>query len=436
MENKFKFLVKMSFLRKIKNKSFIIGNIIVLIIIALLVNIDSVVSFFGGDFNDNYEIRVVDNANYYDDIKKDLSSINNSLDKEIKINKTDKKVKEEEKNLKSTKDILLVIDKDEINIFTAKIISYSYIDNLDYEYILSALNKSKVRIAVNELNLSDEDVNKLSSNVNTKRVILDNNSKGEEKSKTLLSFLSLVVVLPCFMLIIFLVQMIGAEINEEKQTRSMEIIIGNVSVKTHFFSKVVASNLFILLQGFLLLLYSFIGLVIRKGVTGSIKITNSVNSSLNIADVTSIFKDINLIDKLSYIIPLILILLVLSFLAYSLLAGILASMTTNMENFSQLQTPLVVINLIGYYLVILSSLFPGAFFIKVMSCIPLISISLAPSLLISGEISVNLIIVAILLLMLLDYLLVKYGLRIYKAGILNYSENNLWKKMFKAAKER
>lgn len=436
MENKFKFLVKMSFLRKIKNKSFIIGNIIVLIIIALLVNIDSVVSFFGGDFNDNYEIRVVDNANYYDDIKKDLSSINNSLDKEIKINKTDKKVKEEEKNLKSTKDILLVIDKDETNIFTAKIISYSYIDNLDYEYILSALNKSKVRIAVNELNLSDEDVNKLSSNVNTKRVILDNNSKGEEKSKTLLSFLSLVVVLPCFMLIIFLVQMIGAEINEEKQTRSMEIIIGNVSVKTHFFSKVVASNLFILLQGFLLLLYSFIGLVIRKGVTGSINITNSVNSSLNIADVTSIFKDINLIDKLSYIIPLILILLVLSFLAYSLLAGILASMTTNMENFSQLQTPLVVINLIGYYLVILSSLFHGAFFIKVMSCIPLISISLAPSLLISGEISVNLIIVAILLLMLLDYLLVKYGLRIYKAGILNYSENNLWKKMFKAAKER
>ena len=90
MENKFKFLVKMSFLRKIKNKSFIIGNIIVLIIIALLVNIDSVVSFFGGDFNDNYEIRVVDNANYYDDIKKDLSSINNSLDKPyIKISKED-----------------------------------------------------------------------------------------------------------------------------------------------------------------------------------------------------------------------------------------------------------------------------------------------------------------------------------------------------------
>ena len=31
-------------------------------------------------------------------------------------------------------------------------------------------------------------------------------------------------------------------------------------------------------------------------------------------------------------------------------------------------------------------------------------------------------------------LLYKYGLRIYKAGILNYSSSNLWKKMFKSLK--
>ena len=37
---------------------------------------------------------------------------------------------------------------------------------------------------------------------------------------------------------------------------------------------------------------------------------------------------------------------------------------------------------------------------------------------------------------LLDYILIKYGLRIYKVGILNYSETNLWKKMFKAIKSK
>ena len=35
--------------------------------------------------------------------------------------------------------------------------------------------------------------------------------------------------------------------------------------------------------------------------------------------------------------------IILTFVAYSLLAGILASMTTNVEDFQQLQTPIVII---------------------------------------------------------------------------------------------
>lgn len=111
-------------------------------------------------------------------------------------------------------------------------------------------------------------------------------------------------------------------------------------------------------------------------------------------------------------------------------------MTTNMENYQQLQTPLMIISVIGYYLIILSAAFPGSTFIKVMAMIPLISVSLAPSLLLSGEIGVGVIIIGIILLILLNYLLVKYGLKVYKVGILNYSESGLWKKMFKAVKEK
>ncbi len=111
-------------------------------------------------------------------------------------------------------------------------------------------------------------------------------------------------------------------------------------------------------------------------------------------------------------------------------------MTTNMENYQQLQTPLMVISVIGYYLIILSSAFPGSVFIKIVSCIPLMSISLAPSLLLSGEIGVSVIIIGIVLLGVLDYALIKYGLKVYKVGILNYSESDLWKKMFKAVKEK
>ena len=54
---------------------------------------------------------------------------------------------------------------------------------------------------------------------------------------------------------VFLIQMIGAEINEEKTTKSMEIIISNVSPKTHFLSKVIAANAFVFIQGALLIVF-------------------------------------------------------------------------------------------------------------------------------------------------------------------------------------
>ena len=46
------------------------------------------------------------------------------------------------------------------------------------------------------------------------------------------------------------------------------------------------------------------------------------------------------------------------------------------------------------------------------------------------------VIIAILLMIGVIYLLIKYGLRAYKVGILNYSSTGLWKKMFKAVKQK
>ena len=46
-----------------------------------------------------------------------------------------------------------------------------------------------------------------------------------------------------------------------------------------------------------------------------------------------------------------------------------------------------------------------------------------------------LIIISIILTILTIWLLIKYGLKIYKVGILNYSSKDLWKKMWKALKD-
>lgn len=439
MENKFKFLVKHSLKKKLKNKWFIVVNIILAIVLISLVNIDSIVKVFGGNFSSDIKIRIVDNSSYYENIKEGLESIKPLItDSSLNITK-ENNLSKAKKKIKGTDDILLVIEHDNDNIFKVEFITDSYVDLVKYQAISSILTSVKRNIYLSQSNIDKNELDKINSNVVIKRSFIDKDkSKNEENSKMILSTLSLIIVLPCFMLIVFLVQMIGAEINEEKSTRGMEIIIGNVSAKAHFFSKVLASNIFVLLQGALIIIYGLIGFVVRKLTTkaGSLSMVKGALDSVSVSDLLETFKTSNLLDKIGYIIPLLILLIVLSFLAYSLLAGILASVTTNMENFQQLQTPLMIINVVGYYLIIMSSAFPGSIFIKIMSIIPLISVTVAPSMLISGEIGIGIIIIAILLLVLLDYLLIKYGLRVYKAGILNYSENDLFKKMLKAVKEK
>ena len=281
-----------------------------------------------------------------------------------------------------------------------------------------------------ESNISPEELAKISSPVNLKRKILDEDKKSEdENAQMIMSTVFPILILPFFALTMFLVQMVGAEINDEKTTRGMEIIISNVPPKIHLFSKVIASNLFVFLEAALLVIYAIIGFVIRTLIGGSVS-----TGDFDISSILDMILKSDIASSLAYIIPLTIILMILTFIAYAILAGILASMTTNTEDFQQMQMPIVIISLVGYYLAMMAGLFDGSIFIKVLSFIPFISAILAPSLLILGQIGIFEVVIAIILLIITIWLLLKYGMRIYRVGILNYSSKDLWKKMFKALK--
>jgi ABC-2 type transport system permease protein len=242
-----------------------------------------------------------------------------------------------------------------------------------------------------------------------------------------------ILILPFFMLTIFLVQMIGAEINDEKTTRGMEIIISNVSPKTHFASKVISGNLFVLLQGFLLIFYALCGFGI-KNLLASKSLFTGLDGILG--DTFQSVVESGFLSSLWYVVVLTFILMIFTFIAYSVVAGILASVTTSPEDFQQLQTPIMVVLMIGYYFSIMASTFKGAIFIRILSYVPFISAILSPTLLVLGQVGIVDVMIAIVIIVLFDYLLVHFGLRIYKEGILNYSSSKLWKKMFQALRRK
>lgn len=438
MKNKLKYLTKISLNKKIKSKWFFIANIFLLILIVGLMNIDSIIKFFGGDFENITEILVINNTEYdiFEDIKINYDNnskiINNEENNNFILFK-DNLDKAKEK-IKENDGIILIIENDTNNFINASIITNDDIDPITFQILNTSLNSIKTDLALNYYEIDKNMLNAIESPIKIEKISLNNDKNNDEMKDLIMGIIFPVMILPFFMLTIFLVQMIGAEINEEKTTRGMEIIISNVSPRIHFFSKIIASNLFVLIQGGLLVLDVVIALIIKKYIGN-----NSLSYLFGGLSITEIIKNLNeigILDKLIYIIPLTLILMILTFIAYSLLAGILASMTTNMEDYQQLQTPIIIISLAGYYLSIMAAMFEGSLFIKILAYLPFISSLLAPSLLILGQIQLIDFTISVIILILTIYVLYKYGLKIYKVGILNYSSTGLWKKMFKAIKEK
>ena len=438
MKNKLKYLTKISLNKKIKTKWFVIANVCLLLLIVGLVNADSIIKFFGGDFNKVTDILVIDNTNQtvYDDIETYYSEYSKYVED---MNKTEISLYEDtidkaKEEVKEKDSILLVINEDENNFINAEIIVNKDVDPIISQIISASLNTVKTNIALKHYNISESMLSTIDMPVTVEKTSLDESKSTDEMMDLVMGVAFPIMILPFFMLTMFLVQMIGAEINEEKTTRGMEIIISNVSPRVHFFSKLIASNLFVLIQGALLFVDVVVALVIKIFIGGG-----SLSNIAGDVDISSIIKSLSetgFMDNLVYIIPITLILMILTFIAYSLVAGILASMTTNMEDYQQVQTPIIIISLVGYYLSMMAAMFDGSIIIRILSYVPFISALLAPALLVLGQIGIIDILIALVILIGTIYILFKYGLRIYKVGILNYSSNGLWKKMFKAVKEK
>lgn len=290
MKSKLGYLTKLSLKKKMGSKWFFVVNIVLAIAIIGIINIDQIISYFGGDFNEKIEIVVIDQTKEaYPILKSTLEESKTSLEEDFhfEFTLTDKSVEEEKEQLKDTNQILIVLEEDNTNYLKSQVISESYIDTLDYQVITQSLMATKSTLALQKSDIDLNELNAISSPIAIERIILDETKKTEaENSSMIMGTVFPIVILPVFMLTIFLVQMIGAEICEEKTTRSMEIIISNVSPKVHFASKVLASNIFVISQGLLLFCYGAIGLVI-KSLFGS-----SAVSSIT-AEIGSLWNDIS-----------------------------------------------------------------------------------------------------------------------------------------------
>ncbi len=437
MKSKRNYIIKMSLKKKIKSKWFLGINIFIFIIMLLTININTIINMFGGDYKEEKVIEIIDNVGVYDKVQKNIADYSKYNTSSIRVENYDGNEDDLRKYIKGKNNVFgLVIDYDYDNYIKASLIGKNEVSNSIVSAVSNSLNRIRYDMAMSNLGLSQNVINQLNASVKIDNIILlskdiNKKSNGQNSTNDIVGVVAVIVfTMPFFFIITTLVQMIGAEINEEKSTKAMEVIIGNVSPKEHLIAKIVSCTTFTILQILLLVMYAFIGITIRNK-TG-IRIDTESNRILN--DIIKSMIDPNIVSAMVKILPLLIISLVFTLVTYAILAGVLASMTTNIDDFQQLQTPIMLTISIGFYLSILASIFEGAKLIKFMSYIPLVSFMLSPSLYMLNQVSTISVIVSVIVQILFTFWVYKYGLKVYKVGILNYSGDHLWKKIFGAIK--
>ncbi len=440
MKNKLKFLIKQSLKKKIGTKWFKAVNIILCILIVAMANIDRLITAFGGDFNKDTTVYVKDNVGVYDYLEPLFNETTKTVEdlKNYKVEKTAKSLKELKKNIKDTDNIIVEINSSDINYISSTITTYDALDTISYQLLSNVLNQTKEAFVIEKLGLTKNEIIALKSNIEITKKTTNPDLNDNAKAKDIISSgLIILFIVPFFIFITLLVQMLGAEINEEKSTKSMEIIISNVPPKYHFIAKISASSLFVIIQGALLFSYAILA-VLARNLIGLLFGSGIVSSDVSkyLKDIINLLKDSGIIDLLIKGLPFIILLFIVNILAYAIIAGVLASMTTNIEDYQQLQSPIMIIMMMGYFIAIMASTFDGSIFIKIVSFIPLLSALVAPVIYLLGQTTIIELIISLIICMITVAILYIYGLKIYKVGILNYSSSNLWKKMLKSLKEK
>ena len=174
MTNKLMFLTKMSLNKKIKTKWFLIANLIFAILVIGLLNIDSVIKFFGGDFEDSQEILVIDEVGSFDNFKTYYEETSKYLSDYVDTNivlYTDSY----ENGLKLVKDedkILLVISNDVDNYIKAKVVSNDSLGNVTNTILNATLTSVRSSMVLSEYNISNEMYQNINKIVELEAVVL------------------------------------------------------------------------------------------------------------------------------------------------------------------------------------------------------------------------------------------------------------------------
>ena len=207
---------------------------------------------------------------------------------------------------------------------------------------------------------------------------------------------------------------------EEKTSRVMEIIITSISPMKQLYGKIVYNSLYALTQ---LTIFMALFLVSFQSMLKNLPEDIMDNISIMISP-----------DQAKIVIYIIIFAIV-AYLVYLVSVLILSSIISSVEEYQIAISPIMIIGVVSFYIGMFGITSPEAPFIKIMSMIPFISPYIMPLRIATMTVSTSMIWLSIALNIVVIILVLTFGARVYKNGILNYSGDSVFKKFIQATKK-
>ncbi|MFP4877366.1 ABC transporter permease [Mammaliicoccus sciuri] len=350
--NKFWPTFNLTYMQKVKSKSFIIMTAIFMILIFALSNIDKIIDFFD---NDSKVVAIqTDNDMIYKVLEKQYKQ-NDDIEKveKVSLEKGKKGVKDEK--YKRLIQVNVNGEKVDGTIYEKGNVSESEKMNLQ-----STLSQMQSSLTAQKLNLSEKDLKTLNtpSDVKTEEIKTNDEKQSSDidpKVQALNSAVVYIIIFLSFFITINYANQIGSEIATEKTTRVIEMIVTSVKPSIHVSAKILA----IIAVAFTQIFFIILAIVI----------------SIFAFDLKGLFESagVEYGPETTRIIIYGAVYLILGVVSYISLAAILGALTSRIEDLAQSMMPVTFISLAAFYIAIFSISNPDTMLVKVTSFIPMLS---------------------------------------------------------------
>ena len=409
-------ILRFEFNTYLKNKAFIVVTLILVVVMAIVLSFPRITSLFNTDKPDDTVTEEVAGQD-----KDTLLILNQSeLETSFLVDTLsaifpDEKIVETQQSVEEITEIVETqTDKRAIVISTPTQFQYiakdvSMQDSTIYQ-IESVLRDTYRISSLAEFGLTEQQSMDILHQTITGEMV----NIGKDSMQSY--FYTLILTMLLFIVIQLYGQFVAMSVASEKSSKTMELLVTNANINSLMFGKVIGAGLAGLTQLSVLLLSVFVFFNFNKEFWIDNPIINSIfNMPLDILLYTILF-------------------FVLGFFIYAFLFGAVGSFAVKTEDINTLVTPIMLVFLGSFYIVIFSLSDVNSTLMTIASFVPLTSPMAMFARVAMSEVPTVQIVLSVAILFVTTGLTGFFAAKIYKVGVLMYGQNPSLKNICKALK--